>query len=127
MKLHYIILNDVILYYIKLLYILFIYIIYILYILLTNADIVYYLYLHIIYYIYYVYAHIDMHTPIHIAVCVCVREFERTKVDNSQSRPATHRCRAQRVPCSVPSPSLGAFGHGQCGNISCFCIVSTVQ
>ena len=95
MKLHYIMLNDVILYYIKVLH--YIYYIYITY---TYADIVYYLYLHIIYYVYYVYAHIDMHTPIHIAPCVC--EFERTKVDNSQSRPATHRCRAQRVPCSVP-------------------------
>ena len=73
MKLHYIMLNDVILYYFKLLH--YIYYIYI-YITYTYADIVYYLYLHIIYYVYYVYAHIDMHTPIHIAPCVCVWVWE---------------------------------------------------
>ena len=44
----------------------------------------------------YRHAHAHPYSP----VCVC--EFERTNVDNSQSRPATHRCRAQRVPCSVP-------------------------
>ena len=125
MMLYYIILNY---------YIIYIYI----YITYTYADIVYYLYLHIIYYVYYVYAHIDMHTPIHIAPCVCVslRERKSTILSHDQQRIAAElsACRApcqsffvQDFECHNGSPSLGAFGHGQRGNISCFCIVSTVQ
>ena len=82
------------------------------------------------------YRHAHAHPYSPVCLSVSLRERTSTILSHDQQRIAAElsACRApcqsffvQDFECHNGSPSLGAFGHGQCGNISCFCIVSTVQ